>query len=115
MKLLPVQHLPVRRLDHRRVGVTQRDRAQTHAVLDEFVAIEIPDVAALAAGDEAGRALRPLVVSLGVGVRAAGNDVVNLAPHRQGFLEIDALYHRADGLGIDELFHGFGLRKSGYG
>ena len=54
--------------------MAERDRAQAHAVLDELVAVDVPDVAALAARDEARRELGVLVVALRVGVAAAGNE-----------------------------------------
>ena len=40
------------------IGVAERDRAQAHAVLDELVAVGVPDVAAGAARDERRRADR---------------------------------------------------------
>ena len=62
-------------LDHRRVGVPERHRAQAHAVLDELVAVGVPDVAAGAARDHGRRQLGELIVALGVGVAPARHEL----------------------------------------
>ena len=54
-------------------GMTERDGAQTHAVFDELIAVQIPDVAAKAPGDEARRDDRVLVITLRISVRTARN------------------------------------------
>ena len=56
-----------------RIGVAERDRTQPHAVLDELVAVDVPDVTALAARYQRRRELWVLVVALGVGVATAGH------------------------------------------
>ena len=38
------------RLDHGRIRVAERDGAKSHAVLDEFVAVDVPDVAPTSRG-----------------------------------------------------------------
>ena len=83
------------RLDHRGIGVAERDRAQAHAVLDELVAVDVPDVAALAARDQRRRELRVLVVALGVGVAAARHE---RAQPRGELLSTGKLHRPAPGL-----------------
>ena len=86
-------HLSVGGLNDGRVGVAEGDGAQAHAVFDEFVAVHVPDVAALAALDETGRALGILVIALGVGVCATRNGVVNLLAQGCGLVEAGAFHH----------------------
>ena len=52
------------------MGVAQHDGAQAHAVLEELVAVDVPDAAAAPALDERRHALRVLVIALGVGMRS---------------------------------------------
>src|SRR6185437_1324252 len=83
--------------DHRLVGVTQSDRAQPHAVLDELVAVHVPGMTALAAHDERRCTLGELVIALGVGVRPAGND--GAGPPRECLAALEAgAAQRAGGL-----------------
>src|SRR5262245_2421611 len=56
--------------------MTERDRSQTHAVLDVAIAVEIPDMTAFAAHDEGRRLARELIVALGVSVGAARDQAV---------------------------------------
>jgi hypothetical protein len=58
-------------LDHGGVGVAERHGAKPHPVLDELVAVEVPDAAALAARDQRRGELGVLVVALGVGMAPA--------------------------------------------
>jgi hypothetical protein len=51
--------------------VPEPDGAKTHAILDEFVAIDVPHPAAFAPRDETGREQRILIVALRIGVAAA--------------------------------------------
>ena len=69
-------HLAVCSLDDLRIRVTERDGSKSHAVLDELVAFRIPDATAGASGDQPGRDLGKLVVTLRVRVRTAGDDGV---------------------------------------
>ncbi len=70
------QHLAVRSLDDRRIGVAERDGPKPHAVLDELVAVGVPDATAGAARDQARRELGKLVVAFRVRVRTAGDEGV---------------------------------------
>ena len=56
----------------------QANSTVAHAVLDELVAVDIPDAAAGAVGDEAGCAHGILVVTLGVGMTSARDERVRL-------------------------------------
>ena len=73
-----VLHRGDRSAQHGGVGVTECHRAQPHAVLDELIAVDIPDPTALAPDDEARRAGGKLVVSLGIGMTAARDKIVRL-------------------------------------
>ena len=77
------------------IGVAERDRAQPHAVLDELVAVDVPDVAALAARDQRRRELGVLVVALGVGVATARHE---RAQPRGELLSTGKLHRPAPGL-----------------
>jgi hypothetical protein len=57
-------------------------------------------VAALAAGDKAGRKCRVLVVSLGIGVRPAWNDIMAFLPELVRTVKIRYGYTRIDYLGM---------------
>ncbi len=59
-----------------RIGVAEGHRPEAHPVLDEFVAVHVPDMAAEAPLDERRSQLGKLVVSLGVGVTSTGNEPV---------------------------------------
>jgi hypothetical protein len=50
------------------MGVTERDGAQAHAVLDELVTVCVPDVRALPANENARRLDRKLVGPFRIGV-----------------------------------------------
>ena len=67
-----------RGLHDRGVCVPEADGPVAHAVLDELVAVGIPDAAARAARNEAWRENRILIVALGVGVASAWNEGVGL-------------------------------------
>ncbi len=54
--------------------MAQGNRPQAHAVLDEFVAVDVPHVAALTPYNEARRMLGILIVAFGVGMGAARNE-----------------------------------------
>ena len=57
--------------DHLWVSVPKPDGPKTHAIFDEFIAIDIPHPAAVAARDETGCEDRILIVALRIGVAAA--------------------------------------------
>ena len=60
---------------HRRVTVTEDDRAQGHREVQVLVAVHVPDPAAVGASQEVGRdALSPLRRALAHRLRGAGND-----------------------------------------
>jgi hypothetical protein len=52
--------------------MAKRDSAQPHAVFDELVAINVPDVATKTSGNESRRQYRILIVAFRIGMRAAG-------------------------------------------
>ncbi len=56
----------------------QGNGAQTHAVLDKFIAIHVPDMAALSLNEKAGRHFRVLVIPFGIGMGATGDEGVAL-------------------------------------
>jgi hypothetical protein len=53
--------------------VPEPDGAKTHAIFDEFIAVDIPHPAAFAARDESGRKQRILIVALCISVAASRN------------------------------------------
>ena len=63
-------------IDHRLDAIAKADGAQGHRPVEVFVAVRIPDGDALAALDIAGGVGGELVVALGIGVGAAGNEPV---------------------------------------
>jgi hypothetical protein len=84
-------HLPAGGRNYARKSVAERHRAQPHSVLGEFVAINVPDMATKASGDESGREHRILIITFRISMRAAGyararnaSDPANLS--RSGFL-----------------------------
>src|SRR5690606_29836259 len=56
--------------------MAERHRSQTHAVLDELVAVHVPDVTALAPDDEPRRLHGELIVPLGIRVSPAGDEAM---------------------------------------
>ena len=80
-------HLPGRRVVHRGEGVAERHGAQAHAVFDELVAVDVPHPTALPAHEDRQRVGGILIVALGVGVRAAGNEAVQTLGQRQRAVE----------------------------
>ena len=76
----PMGKLPLHRLDDGREGMTQPDGAEPHPVLDEFIAIHVPDVTAMAPRDEGRSDHGILVVALRVGVGAARDQRVGPLP-----------------------------------
>ena len=80
--------------DYRGVGVAERDGAEAAAVLDEFVTVDVPDAAALAAGDEAGGELGLLVVALCVGVGAPVEEGGGAGTYRFGPVQFHPLKPR---------------------
>ena len=70
---------PGRGCHHRLVAVPERHRPQTHAVLDEPVAVEVLDPCTPAVDQDRGHRLRVLVRRPRVGVGAARNDLVQTA------------------------------------
>src|SRR5690606_5542563 len=75
----------------RRISVTEANRAVAHSVLDVFVAVRIPDVAAGTARNEGRRQDGILVVPLGIGVCSAWNDFVCPAIEPIGHSTADGL------------------------
>ena len=69
------------------------------------LSVDVPDVAALAACDEARRALGILVVALGVGMGSAGNQVMHGTAHGRRSVKDDTFDHWNDGLRVLELSH----------
>jgi hypothetical protein len=69
-------------------GMPKRYSAQAHSVFDEFISVHIPDVAALSADDERGGLLGKLIVALGVGMSATGNNGMGARGQTPGLEEI---------------------------
>jgi hypothetical protein len=67
--------------------MTQRDGAKAHSVFDELVAVDVPDVAALAALNQERGLLGILIIALGVGMGTTGNQRVESLPQAVGFGE----------------------------
>ena len=74
-------------VEHGRVPVSQGHRAHAHAVLDELVAVDVPDPRALPADQHRRHALGVLVGALGERVRPARDDVVQAGLQRVRVLE----------------------------
>jgi hypothetical protein len=81
-------HLPISRFHDRLACVPESDSPQTHSVFDEFVTVDVPNVRPVSAGDEPGRILRILVVSLGVCMGTSRNEAVGSALETLGFAKI---------------------------
>jgi hypothetical protein len=85
-------------LDDRRVRVTEGHRPEAHAVLDELVAVRVPDVASRSAFDDPRSKRGELIFALRVRVGAPWNDLPEAAAHGLGAREIhDAASRRATG------------------
>ncbi len=56
--------------------MAQGNRAQPHSIFDVLVAVHVPHMTAKPVIDKAGRKLRVLVVTLGVGVRSTWNQAM---------------------------------------
>jgi hypothetical protein len=72
---------------HRWVGMAEGDRAQAHAVLDEFITVHVADAAAIAALDDAGQVFRILVGPLGVGMAASRNQSLSTLIEAAAFIK----------------------------
>ena len=114
-------HLSRRGFDDRLEGVPERDGAQAHSVLDVFVPVAVPDVAATPPNQTGGRIGRKLVVTLGVGVRTAGYEIVEALPPALPFIAPSGLRgvglcsvaHRTAvfGVGVFHTSHGVSPRE----
>ena len=60
-------------LEYGGISMAERHRTQTHAILDELVAVQVPDMAATPPLNEGRGQLGKLVVAFRVGVAAAGD------------------------------------------
>ena len=76
LKLIPSAAADAAAVDDRPIAVAEGDRAQTHAVLDILVAVQILDPGAAPADDDRTHVLRILVRPAGVGVGTTGDDGV---------------------------------------
>jgi hypothetical protein len=76
------QQFALHGLDHGGIGVTEADGAVAHPVLDVLTAVHVPDPAAGAARDECRREDRILIITLGVGVTPARDQL--MGPRLEG-------------------------------
>ena len=67
--------------------MAERHRAESHAVLQQLVAVGIPHPRAFAADQDRQRVGGVLIVALGVGVGTAGNQAVQALGQRQRSVE----------------------------
>ncbi len=74
-------------VDHGGKGVPEPDGTQTHAVLDELVAVGIPDTTARSPGEHSRRQCGKLVGALGIGVAATGHEVSEPVAERSRVVE----------------------------
>ena len=77
-------------LHHGRMAVASHQCTEAKIVIDVFIAIEIPDVTALAAHQESRGELGILIVALGVGMATAGNQAVGLGLELTRFGKVGA-------------------------
>ena len=84
----------------RRKCMAERDRAQSHAVFDELVAVDVPDVAAETALHDAGHVIGKLIGPLGIGMATPRDQC--LGPLREPVALVEALaqFGRRDRLGV---------------
>ncbi|MNE26254.1 hypothetical protein D3C80_1196120 [compost metagenome] len=76
--------------------MAKADSPIAHTVLDIFISIDIPDMAAVSSGNKTGRQDRVLVVALGIGMGAARYDGAGaLAQSIRVFEIFDEILHGA--------------------